>query len=89
MNLENRLKKLEKQTGDAPRRRDVKVLTDDELAVIATGNPDAKASDLTDADLRAIIDKYEVEHPDSDILRVTSERAKELTKRILSGEGTE
>jgi len=86
--LENRIKKLEQRSGASNRRRDVSVLTDDELAAIITGNPDAKASDLTDADLKAVIAEYEAKHPDSDIIRVVSKRAKELTERVIAGEGT-
>lgn len=36
---------------------DVRLLSDDELAAIATGNPKATAADLSDDDLREIIRK--------------------------------
>ena len=86
--LENRIERLEKHTEAVSRCRDVSVLTDDELAVIITGNPDAKASDLTDDELKAAIAEYEAKHPDSDIIHVVSENAKQLTEHILAGERT-
>lgn len=85
--IEKRIDKLEKQTLATSRPRPVEVLTDDELAVIVTGDP--KASDLTDDDLKAALGKYRADHPDTDIIEVVSKRAKELTERIIAGEGTE
>ena len=52
MNLKNRLDRLE---GYYPKQRTVKNMTDDELAQLITGNPDAKATDLSDADLESIV----------------------------------
>jgi len=52
INLKNRLDKLER---GYPKHWTVKSITDDELAQLITGNPDAKASDLTDDILRKLI----------------------------------
>jgi len=86
--LEGRISRLEKHTGAISRRRGISVLTDDELAVIITGNPDTQASDLTDDKLKATIEAYKAKHPDSDIIHVVSENAKQLTERIIAGERT-
>ena len=51
MNLKNRLDKLER---GYPKHWTLKNMTDDELAQLITGNPDAKASDLTDDILRKL-----------------------------------
>ena len=51
MNLKNRLDKLER---GHPKSWTLKNMTDDELAQVITGNPDAKASDLTDHILRKL-----------------------------------
>jgi len=52
MTIKKRLDRLEDY---CPKQRTVKDMTDDELAQLITGNPDAKASDLTDEYLQAII----------------------------------
>lgn len=87
-NIERRIDELEKRTGAISRRRGISVLTDDELAVIITGNPDTQASDLTDDKLKANIEAYKAKHPDSDIIHVVSENAKQITERIIAGERT-
>ncbi|MEW6143358.1 MAG: hypothetical protein AB1597_09460 [Chloroflexota bacterium] len=87
MNLEKRIERLEQHTKYIFRHDDVKVLTNDELAAIITGDPDAKASDLTDADLKAIINKYEAEHPGSDFIsQVRSARGEDTSLPELAKE---
>lgn len=51
MSLEKRLNRLEDY---CPKQRQIEEMTSDELAQLITGNPDAKAADLSDADLEAI-----------------------------------
>lgn len=51
--LQRRVDRLEYHAGRRP--RDVPELTDDELAALVTDNPDAKASDLSDADLADMV----------------------------------
>ena len=55
MGLENRVEKLEHWL---PKQRpDIEDMTDDELARSITGNPAAKAGDLTDEQLQEIVDE--------------------------------
>lgn len=55
MTLENRITRLEDNLGAYPKHWTAKDMTDDELAQLITGKPDAKAADLSDADLEAIV----------------------------------
>lgn len=84
--MQKRIDKLERHSGAYSRPRTVEEMTNDELAVIVTGNPNAKASDLSLNDLKAVIDKYAAEHPDTDIIYAVDERTKELTERLMAGE---
>lgn len=51
--LKRRIDRLERRAGRRP--RELRGMSDDELAAIITGNPDAKDGDVTDAMLEAFI----------------------------------
>jgi len=51
MNLKDRLNKLER---GYPKQRMLRYMTDDDLAQLITGDPDTKASDLTNDTLREL-----------------------------------
>ena len=55
MIIKSRLERLEAQAQRIHRHRPKEALMDDELAIIVTSNPEAKANDLTDKDLERII----------------------------------
>ena len=76
MNLKNRLDKLER---GHPKHRTLKNMTDDELAQLITGNPDAKASDLTDDILRKLT-------LDPDTVRATAKENNQSIAEVTAGE---
>ena len=80
-NIESRIEKLEKQTG-ANKAEPVTLV----VAYDDTGKP-------SEAALEAAKAEYKAKHPDwqeqdFNVIWVTSEHAKELTERIISGERT-
>jgi len=76
MNLKGRLDKLEWRY---PKHWTVKNMTDDELAQLITGNPDAKASDLTDDILRKLT-------LEPDIVRDTARANGQSLAEVAAGE---
>ena len=78
--LENRIEKLEKQAGASSKSPVT-------LVVVYDGqNP-------TEAEKEAAIEAYKAKNPDWEgkdfnVIYVTSEKAKELTERVIAGEGT-
>jgi len=80
-NIESRIDKLEKQTGASSKSPVT-------LVVVYDGqNP-------TEAEKEAAIEAYKAKNPDwaekdINVIYVTSEKAKELTERVIAGEGTE
>lgn len=79
--LENRIEKLEQRTGASSKSPVT-------LVVVYDGqNP-------TEAEKEAAIEAYKAKNPDWEgkdinVIYVTSEKAKELTERVIAGEGTE
>lgn len=96
--LENRIEKLEKQTG-AGGKQQVKL-------VVVTGESNYDGMDsktraeaikshkeAANAKVEAAIAEYIATHPecsekDIDVITVTNENAKELTERVIAGERT-
>jgi len=81
-NLESRIEKLEKQTGANKAEPVTLVVVYDD-----TGKP-------SEAELEKAKAEYKKEHPDwqerdFNVIWVTDEHTKELTKRVIAGEGTE
>jgi len=76
MNLKNRLDKLER---GHPEHWTLKNMTDDELAQLITGNPDAKASDLTDDILRKLT-------LEPDPVRATAKENNQSIAEVTAGE---
>lgn len=79
--LENRIEKLEKHTG-AGKQQSI-------IWVVYEGMPEP-----TEAQRQAAIEAYKAKHPDWQtkdiiVIEVVSENAKQLTERIIAGEGTE
>ena len=78
-NLENRIDKLEKQTGDSKPDRKTMVLI---------GPPDEKTlADAIAESIRLGITPDMIGDPN--VIWVKNAEAKELTERIIAGEGTE
>lgn len=79
--LENRIEKLEKQTGDTEEKPWLVVVYDD------TSKP-------SDAELEKAKAKYRKEHPDwqerdFNVIWVIDEECKRMTEEIIQGKGTE
>ena len=86
MSLEGRIRRLEAQGCQG--QLDVKVMTDDELAAIVTGNPEAKASDVTREELEKAAEDYIAVNPGCHIIRCLDQETKDLTLKVIAGEGT-
>lgn len=76
MSLEKRLDRLEDY---CPKHRTIEDMTDDELAQLITGNPEAKASDLTDDILRKLT-------LEPDMMRATAKENNQSIAEVTAGE---